>query len=253
MTLREKLKSGEKVFGTMLRMSRSPAVCYLAKHGGFDFVMFDCEQSSYTINDMHDLFVMGNALNLAGLLRAPALEKEHISRPLDCGAGGVMVPMIETAEQAAVLAGFSKYPPLGERGYAAGGAGTDFKGGKAPEIMSAANMRILSIAQIETGKAVDNAEHIAAVEGIDMLLIGPNDLSVSLGIPGDLMNPMELEAIGHVAEACRASGKFFGLHGGLALLEKFRDKLDFIMSQSDTDMLAGAMKDTAENCKKLFA
>jgi 2-keto-3-deoxy-L-rhamnonate aldolase RhmA len=252
MNLKEKLKSGNKVFGTMLRMSRSPQVCYLAKYAGFDFVMYDCEQSCYTISDLHDLFVMGNALGLPGFLRAPALEKEWVARPLDCGSSGVMVPMIETKEEAELLAALSKYPPLGERGFAGSSAGADYKGGKPLEVMAAANDRILTIAQIETRLAVDNANSIAAVEGIDVLLIGPNDLSISLGVPGDINNPVELEAIAHVADACKSRGKYFGLHAGTGLLEKFTDKLDFVMCQGDNDMLAKALKDTAEGCRKLF-
>jgi len=251
-TIKEKLRSGKQITGTMLRISRSPAVCMLAKDAGFDFVMFDCEQSFYTMAELHDMFVMASALGLGGLLRAPDLTKEHVCRPLDCGACGVMVPMIETAEQAERLAGFTKYPPLGVRGYAAGGAGTGYRGGKPPEIMDAANGRVLAVAQIETRRAVDNVREIAAVGGIDALLIGPNDLSVSLGIPGDLENPLELEAIAHVAEACKAGGKYFGMHAGGGLLARFADKLDIAMCGSDTDLLAAAMRSTAVQCRALF-
>jgi 2-keto-3-deoxy-L-rhamnonate aldolase RhmA len=252
MTPKEKLKNGQKIYGTMMRISRNPAVCYLAVYAGMDFIMFDCEHGDYTTSDLHDMFIMANSLGLSGFLRASSLAKEHISRPLDCGASGVMVPMTETAEQARTIAGFSKYPPVGWRGYSSGGAQTDYKGGKHLELMSQANNRVITIAQIETREAVDNAAAIAAVEGIDVLLIGPNDLSVSLGIPGDFFNPIELDAINHVADACKSKGKYFGLHAGFDLLEKFADKLDMVMCQTDTDILAVGMKDTAERCKKIM-
>ncbi len=252
MLLKEKMKSGQKVYGTMLRVSRNPAVCYLAKNASLDFVMYDCEHSNYSYESLHDLFIMGNALGLSGLLRVPQLSREHISRAMDCGASGAMVPMTETVKQAEELVRWSKYTPLGERGFGSGCAHTDYLGGgKHSEIMEAANAKTISIAQIETKLAVDNAEAISAVKGIDVLLIGPNDLSISLGIPGDVMNPIELDAIAHVAASCNKHGKFFGLHAGLKLLEKFSDDLSFVMSQTDTDILAEGFSRINHDCRNI--
>ncbi|RGY98875.1 aldolase/citrate lyase family protein [Clostridium sp. AM58-1XD] len=117
--------------------------------------------------------------------------------------------------------------------------------------MQAANDRVIAIAQIETKKAVEHIEEIASVEGIDALLIGPNDLSVSLGIPGDLMNPIELEAISKVAEACRKYGKNFGLHAGEGMLRKFADDLTLVMCGTDTDIITKGFAETAEMVKTL--
>lgn len=252
MELKEKMKSGQKIYGTMLRVSRNPAVCYLAKNAGLDFIMFDCEHSDYSYETLHDMFIMGNALGLGGLLRVPHLSRDHISRALDCGATGAMVPMTDTLEQAEEIVRWSKYSPLGERGYGSGGANSDYVGGgKHQEIMEAANRKVISIAQIETKLAVENADQIAAAKGIDVLLVGPNDLSISLGIPGDLMNPVELDAIAHVAASCKKHGKFFGLHAGLNLLEKFSDDLSFVMSQSDTNILAEGFSRLNTNCRAI--
>lgn len=252
MGVKEKVLAGQKVYGTMLRVSRNPAVCCLAKNAGLDFVMFDCEQSSYGFESLHDHFIMANALSLAGLLRVPANGKEQVSRSLDCGAAGVMVPMVETPEDAKELVKWSKFPPLGERGYGAGGANTGYRsGGRHAEIMEQANNAVLSIAQIETRTAVDNADAIAATPGIDVLLIGPNDLSISLGIPGDIMNAIELDAIAHVAACCKKRGKAFGLHAGIKMLEKFADQLTVVMSLSDTDLLAGGFAKILADCKGL--
>lgn len=252
MELKEKMKAGQKVYGTMLRVSRNPAVCYLAKNASLDYVMYDCEHSNYSYETLHDLFIMGRALGLNGLLRVPQLSKDHLSRSLDCGAIGAMVPMTETVEQAEEIVHWSKYSPLGARGYGSGCAHTDYVGGgKHTEVMEASNKKIISIAQIESKLAVDNADRIAAVKGIDVLLIGPNDLSISLGIPGDVMNPVELDAIAHVAACCKKHGKFFGLHAGLKLLEKFSDELSFVMSQTDTDILAEGFSRINTNCRKI--
>ncbi len=88
MNLKEKAVSGEKIFGTMLRIQRSPAITYAAKNAGLDFVMYDCEHSNYSMETLHDLFVTGNALGLGGFLRVPELQKSYISRALDQGATG---------------------------------------------------------------------------------------------------------------------------------------------------------------------
>ena len=252
MMLKEKMKAGQKVYGTMLRVSRNPAICYLAKNASLDYVMFDCEHSDYSYESLHDMFIMGNALQLGGLLRVPQLSRDHISRAMDCGAIGAMVPMTDTVEQAEEIVRWSKYAPLGERGYGSGCAHTSYVGGgKHQEIMEHGNRKIISIAQIETKLAVDNSDQIAEVEGIDVLLIGPNDLSISLGFPGDLMNPIELDAIAHVAANCKKHGKFFGLHAGLKLLEKFSDDLSFVMSQTDTDILSEGFSKINTNCRNI--
>ncbi len=243
MQLKDKLLAGQKIFGSMIRVSRNPALCYIAKNSGLDFVMYDCEHSNYTMETLHDLFLMGNALGLGGFLRVPNTEKQYISRALDQGATGVMAPMTSTPEQARALVEHSKFQPVGNRGFSSGIAYVGYGApGTHVEIMAASNARVISIAQIETKAAVDNAGAIAAVEGIDVLLIGPNDLSLALGIPGDLMNPIELEAIAHVAAACKQHGKAFGIHAGAPMLKRFYDDLTFVMMQSDIDFLGAGFK-----------
>jgi 2-keto-3-deoxy-L-rhamnonate aldolase RhmA len=162
-----------------------------------------------------------------------------------------MVPMVETKEHAETVVKYSKYQPVGDRGYTAGGAHTDYLGGKHVDLMARGNAKVLSIAQIETKLAVQNAEEIAATEGIDVLLIGPNDLSLSLGIPGDMTNPLELEAIAKVAAACKKHGKFFGMHAGISLLKKFASELSVIMSSTDSDVLLQGFSEIQKACSEL--
>jgi 2-keto-3-deoxy-L-rhamnonate aldolase RhmA len=254
MSLKEKLLAGEKIYGTMVRVVRNPALCLIAKNSGLDFVMYDCEHASYNMETLHDLFIMGNAVGLEGFLRVPTLSKDYISRALDQGAGGVMVPMLETPEMATDLVKYSKYQPLGDRGYATTIAHVGYKGGgKHTEVMEQANNKVISIAQIETKLSVDNAEAIAATPGIDALLIGPNDLSLSLGIPGDMMNQIEIDAIAHVVAACKKNKKAFGLHGPAKLQEKFIDDINIVMFQTDTEVLASGFVKLKETCVNFSA
>ena len=238
MSLKEKLLAGEKIYGTMLRVVRNPAVCVLAKNGGLDFVMYDCEHSNYTMETLHDLFVTGTGYGLESFLRVPNLSKDYISRALDQGATGVMVPMLETPEMARQEVYYSKYQPIGGRGYCSTLGHCGYKTGKHSEVMAEGNAKVISIAQVETVKTLDNVDAIAATEGIDALLVGPNDLSISLGIPGDLTNPIELDAIRTVIAACKRNRKAFGLHAGPAMLKLFADDLNIVMMQSDIDFLA---------------
>lgn len=250
MLLKEKLMSGQKIYGTMIKVVQNPAVCFLAKNSGLDFVMFDCEHAGYNMETLHNIFITGNAQGFDCFLRVPALAKDYISRALDQGAHGVMNPMTETAEMARTLVKYSKYQPIGGRGYSGGIAHDNYvTGGKHIEVMENANNTVITIAQIETKLSVDNAEEIAAIEGIDVLLVGPNDLSISLGFPGDLFNPVELEAIAHVGDVCKKYHKGFGLHSGAKLIEKFHDDLNMIMIQSDTDFLAAGFKNIKETCR----
>lgn len=253
MILKEKLKSGKIIIGTILRITRNPAICYIAKHNGLDFILYDCEHSNYDMETLHDLFITGNALGLDGFLRVPELSKGYISRALDQGASGVMVPMVESYEMAKELVKYSKYQPIGERGFTAGGAHVNYLSGiKHTEIMENCNNKTLTIAQIETKKGVDNAEVIVKTPGLDAILVGANDLSLSLGIPGDLFNKVELEAISHVASACKKNNVAFGLHGGTKFLRKFIDVLDIIMIQSDVGILEDGFKNIKQCCNEIM-
>lgn len=245
--LKEKLFSGEKIYGTMLRVVRNPAILDMAKAAGLDFVMFDCEYPNYSIETFHDMCLHASALGLGCYVRVPQNGKDYVSRYLDCGSTGVMVPMLQTAEQAEELVHWSKYPPLGERGFAAGGAPVGYCAGvKHADAMAQGNASVLSIAQIETRMAVENVDAIAAVEGVDVLLIGPNDLSISMGVPGDTMHPIMLEAITKVADACDRHHKKFAIHAGPKMLERFSDRLGMLMMQNDIDILRTGLKDISE-------
>ena len=245
----EKLRKGEPVAGTMVRMVRNPAIVLVAAQAGLDFIMFDMEHGAYNYETIADAASLARAKGIGCFVRVPELAKGNVSRALDCGVTGVMVPMIKDAEDAKLLAGWAKYAPVGGRGFGGSGAHTQYAdaGGKAPQFMAEENPRILTIAQIELACAVDDVDAIAAVDGIDALLIGPADLSISLGVPGDFNNPKMDEAIGKVAAAAKKHGKVFGMHAGEALLRKWIPKgLNLRMSLMDINMLLKAMGEVAK-------
>jgi 2-dehydro-3-deoxyglucarate aldolase/4-hydroxy-2-oxoheptanedioate aldolase len=148
------------------------------------------------------------------MVRVPATQYHLLSRPLDAGAMGLMVPMVETAEQARVIVNSSKYPPAGGRGCAFGVSHDDFTGGDVFAKMTSANDEIFLMAQIETARGVENCEAIAAVEGIDCLWVGHFDLTASMGIAAQFDHPDFFAALDRVVAACAANGKTAGIMAG---------------------------------------
>ena len=242
----QKLREGKRVVGTMVRMIQDPAVVVAAHNAGLDFIMLDLEHGPYTMATVGDIFKVGRALGLGCFVRVPELAKGYVSRCLDAGATGVMVPMLESVEQAKNLVGWAKYPPQGIRGFGGIGGHTDFVGiapDSTPAFMAKANVDTMTIAQIETAQAIQNIDAIAAVPGIDALLIGPNDLAISTGCAGDLLGETVDKAIGKVAAAAKKHGKIFGMHGPDPLTERWLPKgLTLVMSNTDAGVLANGLK-----------
>jgi 2-keto-3-deoxy-L-rhamnonate aldolase RhmA len=249
--LAERLRSGGKVIGTMIRVCRNPAIANIAKDAELDFIMADMEHGSYSLRELSDIFVVARALDLGAFVRVPELARGYISRVLDLGANGVMVPMLETVEQARQFAEWAKYTPVGNRGMSACGGHTGYhKETDMRGMMERLNKETLTIAQIETEKGVEAAADIASIEGIDVLLIGPNDLSISLSCPGDICSEQVQQAILKVAQACKEHGKIFGIHGNLTLLKKWSSHgLSFIMNSMDLEILAKGMRSVYEGCR----
>jgi 2-keto-3-deoxy-L-rhamnonate aldolase RhmA len=249
----QKLREGKRVVGTMVRIVRNPAIAAVAYNAGLDFIMLDLEHGAYTMETVDDVFKVGRTLGLGCFIRVPELTKGYVSRSLDCGTTGVMVPMLESVEQAHLLVRWAKYAPLGGRGFGASGSHTNFAGvapDRIPAFMSKANVDTITIAQIETAQAIQNIDVIAAVPGIDALLIGPNDLSISIGCAGDFLGDTMEKAIGKVAAAAKKHGKIFGMHAPDELTERWLSRgLTLVMISQDTSILTAGMKTICQKYK----
>lgn len=242
----------ERLYGAFIKILTNPSITIMAKNAGLDFLFYDCEHGMYTYETLHDLILMGNAVGIPSFIRVPQLARGDVSRSLDCGATGVMVPMIENKEQAQLLVEWSKYPPDGNRGYS-GGANTNYRAsGNHESNMKELNESVISIAQIETGKGVENIEEILSVEGIDAVIVGPADLAISLGIPGDYFNPVEIDAINKVAAACEKHKKGFGIIGKLTLIDKYKDKINFLITRIDVDIIRDGFTAAVKDFDNLY-
>ena len=254
MTFSEKLKSGKPAFGTMIRMIRSPGIACICKAAGFDMMMLDMEHGPFSYETVSDIAVTAQAEGIGILVRVPELSKGTISRALDCGVQGVMVPMLSTPDEARKLVEWSKYPPLGKRGLGSVGGLSRYTIPVLPaaQHMHEINQQVFSIAQIETVEGVRNAAEIAAIDGIDALVVGPNDLANSLGCPGDLTCAKEEQAIAAISKAARDAGKSFGIHAGTSILERWADHgMTFFLNSIDIIALTQAFTELNKTTRAL--
>jgi 2-dehydro-3-deoxyglucarate aldolase/4-hydroxy-2-oxoheptanedioate aldolase len=213
-TVKRAVAAGGTSIGTMVFEFNTTGIGRIVAEAGAEFVVFDMEHTGWSIETIRMLIATTRAASTIPMVRVPATQYHLLSRPLDVGAMGLMVPMVEDVEQAKVIVRSAKYFPEGGRGAAFGVAHDDYTGGDVAAKMASANKEIFLIAQIETAKGVDNADAIAAVDGIDCLWIGHFDLTQSLGIPAQFDHPVFEAAVDQVLAACAAHGKTPGIMAG---------------------------------------
>jgi 4-hydroxy-2-oxoheptanedioate aldolase len=207
--LRPRLAAGDTLFGTFAGLG-SPVATELVARAGFDWLIIDLEHGAGTEGELlANLHAMGST-STAALVRPQSGERLRIGRALDLGAHGIMVPRVDTPEQAAEAISFMRYPPDGVRGLALSTRGAGL-GELGHTDVQAINRRILGIIQIESPSAVEYAAEIAELDGVDVLFVGPTDLSHSLGIPGRFDDPVYLAALRRVVGAAEDAGKAAGI------------------------------------------
>jgi len=213
-SVKQKVHNGGVSIGTFMFEFNTTGVGRIAAEAGAEFAVFDMEHTGWSIESIRMLIATTRSTDMIPYVRIPATEYHFVARVLDVGAMGIMVPMVESAEQAQTIVASAKYPPVGRRGAAFGVAHDDYSGGDIVEKIQNANSETHLIAQIETATGVHNAEEIAAVDGIDVLWIGHFDLTNSLGIPGQFDHPRFKEAVATVLAACRTHNKVPGFMAG---------------------------------------
>jgi 2-keto-3-deoxy-L-rhamnonate aldolase RhmA len=211
-SLKTALKAGKPVLGTMLCELHSPGACRLVQNAGYDFVIFDTEHNRPGIETMSWIIRSGRDIDLPVIVRAPAFEGQWPTRYLDLGAAGNLFPRVETAEEAERMLQMVKYPPVGARGLGTGMAHDDYQAKPAAEFTAQANEELLVVVQLETERGWANRDEIFSVPGIDATFIGPNDLALSLGLPGQLGHPTVLSAMEDIFASAAAHGVAPGIH-----------------------------------------
>ena len=243
--------TNKNYYGMFSKILINPAVYLMSKNGGLDFMFYDAEHGMLQMDKLHDLVLFGNNIDLPTFIRVAELSRKEVSNALDCGATGVMVPMIETREQAEKLVYWSKYPPVGNRGYSSG-ANTNYgPSGGHKENMDSINEKTVTIVQIETKLGIENAEEIISVDGVDGVIVGPVDLSISLGNVGDVLAPQQVEAIEKVISICKKYNRTFGIIGSNKILDYFKDDINYFVSAIDTSIVRDGIINAVSDYDKI--
>jgi 4-hydroxy-2-oxoheptanedioate aldolase len=214
-TVKEKLARDEVVVSMTVRLVRNVEIARIARTAGFDTLYVDLEHSSFSLDTCGQICMAALEAGIAPFVRVPANTPEYISRVLAGGALGVIAPHIRSADEAKAVVRAAKFPPLGERSNAGGLPHLHFRAFPVAEAYAALNDATMVVVQFESAAALAQAEEIVAVDGVDMVLVGLNDLLADWGIPGEYDHPRVREAYAKTIAACRQHGKHCGV-GGLA-------------------------------------
>lgn len=240
----EKLRRNEVAYTLSVKLVRSVEIAGIAKSAGFDGILVDMEHSSFDLDTTGQLCIAALYAGITPIVRAPSKEPFFVSRILDGGALGVIVPHIKTVQDARDVVQAAKFQPVGTRSSTNGLPHYMFKSHAAKVSNPVTNAATMVIPMIETLEALEVVDDIAALPGVDSLLIGSNDLTAELGIPGDYENPLFVNAVERTIAACNKAGVFLGL-GGLHsrpdLMEKYCALgVRWTMAATDGPLLIGA-------------
>jgi len=239
--VRNKLQTENTVFGPFIT-SPDPQLAEFIALLGWDFIVFDAEHSSLTPLDIQNFSRACELRSVTPLVRTPGHEAHMVNRYLDAGAHGVMFPMISSGIEAHEAVQAVKYPPIGNRGLAAPRASDFLLNGSGDEYIVHANKETLIIAQVETKEAVDALDEILLIDEIDIVFLGPTDLSTDLGLCEQLEHPKVKGLIEHVSKSVVESGKVFGTFAPTFERARYvRDELGarFIVTDLETHIADG--------------
>jgi 4-hydroxy-2-oxoheptanedioate aldolase len=240
-----RLKKNQLALGIGVRLVRNVDIIKVMKAAGFDWLFLDLEHGGMSIQTACEISVAAQDSGIAPIVRVPYGELAMATRVLDGGALGIVIPHVDTADEAREIADRLRYPPRGHRSVGGGQAQFDYAPMKLGEMTKRSDDNTLITVMIETPKAVRNAEAIAAVPGIDSLLVGSSDLSMEMGIPGENGHPKIQEAVDKVVSACKKHGKWAGMGGAYSeeLLQLYIGKgVKLLLAGNDLPMLTNAAR-----------
>lgn len=212
-TTKRRLVAGQMALGFGVHHLRTVAAPVLAAATGHDWIFIDTEHGAFSVQETTQLCIAALPTGVTPIVRVCAGALDEATRALDNGALGIVVPHVDTAADAKRIADAFHYPPMGSRSWGGPPAVYGYQPPSTAEAQAAINAEILTIVMLESPEAVGNADAIAAIEGVDVLLIGTSDLTAALGISGQMGHPKVIDAYQAVGEACRRHGKVLGMGG----------------------------------------
>jgi 4-hydroxy-2-oxoheptanedioate aldolase len=238
--LRARLAAGQATLGTFVGAA-STITAEACAAAGVDWLVLDLEHGSGGEEQVRDVIPAAGAYGVPTVVRVESAARIRIGRVLDLGAAGVMLPRMDTAAEVAEAVRHLRYPPAGDRGVASYNRACRFA--LDPGALARAGDEVLGVVQIESASAVDQAEEIAAIDGVDVLFVGPQDLSFNLGVPFQLQSPTYRAAVERVSDAAERHGKTCGLlvGDGAAAATRHAEGWRFVAIGSDATLLAAAV------------
>jgi len=253
--LKEKMDNGEKTVGSF-HVLGSESVVEILGYAGFDYVLLDTEHGPFDVETAESLIRSAKLSGTTPLLRVKDSSRSSILEMLDAGAMGIVIPHVTSVKQVNEIVEYGKYHPVGDRGFGVTVANeyltADYVEAGIDNLFEVSNRETLLIPQCETRGCLENIEEIVAIEGVDGIFIGPYDLSIALGVPGETSGPVMQKAIQRVLDACKEAGKYAFIYSTDTedVKEKFNQGFDFVTYNFDTLMFLDAATEAINDIKK---
>lgn len=237
--VKQALREGRVQLGTGFWQFRSEDALRTLAAAGFDWAFIDTEHGNFSTETIQDLARIAVRTGISPIVRVAELQYSLVARALDCGAEGIIFPRVEEPALLEQAVSWTKFPPVGVRGCGIGAFNYDYEPVSIPQIIEHANTHNMVVLQIETKRAFEACDELLSVPHIDAVLVGPVDLSISLGIPGEFDHPVLIATITKIADCCRRHGVAPGIHNRDLKLAKFwRDHgMLFLSCSNETTML----------------
>jgi 2-keto-3-deoxy-L-rhamnonate aldolase RhmA len=252
---KDRLAKGEVVLGCMMQQYRSAEIPRLLAAAGFDFLFIDTEHGGFDLETVQDLVGVSNQVGITPLVRVAELLYSLVARALDVGAQGIILPRVEDPRVLEQAIGWTRFPPQGTRGFGIAAPLLDYQQQSFPDIIRHLNTNTLVVVQFESQSAMQRCDELLSVPGIDVALVGPSDLSISLGVPGEFEHPRLIETVRHFAEVCRRYKIAAGIQVRTAALAKAwaQRGIQFLGCGSEHGLLLEKAKETVSELRKATA
>jgi 2-dehydro-3-deoxyglucarate aldolase/4-hydroxy-2-oxoheptanedioate aldolase len=233
------LKEGRLQIGCSFSQLRSPEVATILGKAGLDWTYLDSEHGNFDLETLQDLCRAAVYAGMMPIVRVADIQYSLIARALDCGAMGVLLPRVESPEVLARAVSWAFFPPVGVRGYGLSAPHVEYESATMPQIIEHRNVNTMVVLQIETKLALERREELLAVKGIDAVMVGPADLSLSLGVPGEFESPVLIDAVEKIRDSCVKFGVAPGIHmRSLAHARFWKERgMKFLSTGSETGFL----------------
>lgn len=254
LSFKEKLISKQYIVGTMLSEITTPNIVRILASVGFEYIIIDCEHGYFDYSQVANIIGMCNGIGLPVIIRIPTITRECITKYMDMGANGILVPMTNTSEDVKNVVKWAKYYPLGRRGVSTTRAHTNYNLRSLSDYIENANKNNIILVQIETKEGVSNINEIVKVDGIDGIIVGPNDMAADYGTPGNFNTPEMESSINIVIQAAEKANKVSGIiTSNTSFIEACRKKGMTIFScNSEVGMIIKAGKDIINDLEKML-